>query len=120
MPQFMLLLYETPGDFAKLSPDEIQKVIEKYSAWGQRMAESGKMVAGHKLTEDGGKRLPKGGTAAAATDGPYAETKEVVGGVYILRAKDFNEAVTLAVGCPHSQFGRIEVRQIDFMGQPET
>ena len=120
MPQFMLLLYENPGDFAKLSPEQIQSVIEKYSTWGQKMAESGKMVAGHKLTEDGGKRLAKGATAAAATDGPYAETKEVVGGIYILRAKDYNEACQLAVSCPHSQFGRIEVRQIDFMGQPET
>jgi hypothetical protein len=44
----------------------------------------------------------------------------VVGGISILRAKDYNEAVGLAVSCPHSQFGRIEVRQIDFMGQPET
>jgi hypothetical protein len=70
MPQFMLVLYESPGDFAKLAPEEIQKVIEKYSAWGQKMAETGKMVAGHKLTEDGGKRLAKGAAAAAATDGP--------------------------------------------------
>lgn len=120
MAQFMLLLYENPGDFQKLSPEELQQVIEKYSAWGEKLAAAGKMVNGHKLTEDGGKKLPKGGKASMAVDGPYADTKEVVGGIYIVRAKDYSEAVELAVSCPHSQFGRIEIRQIDFMGQPEN
>src|SRR5439155_16410639 len=109
MPQFMLVLYENPGDFKKMAPEEIQKIIEKYATWGQQMGQSGKMVAGHKLTEDGGKKLPKGAGAAMAVDGPYAETKEVVGGYFVLRAKDYAEAVGLAEGCPHHQFGRIEV-----------
>jgi hypothetical protein len=78
------------------------------------------MVAGHKLTEDGGKRLSRSGGKVAVVDGPYAEAKEVVGGVYLLRAKDYAEAAEIASTCPHLEFGRIEVRQIDFMGQPEN
>jgi hypothetical protein len=120
MAQFMLVLYEKPGDFASMSPDQIQKVIEKYSTWGENLGAAGKMVAGHKLTEDGGRRLSRSGGKVSAVDGPYAEAKEVVGGVYLLRAKDYDEAVELASSCPHLEFGRIEVRQIDFMGQPET
>ena len=55
----------------------------------------------------------------AVTDGPYAEAKEVVGGIYILKAKDYAEAAELASTCPHMLYGRIEVREVDFMGQPE-
>jgi len=119
MPQFMLILFEKPGDFASMSPDQIQKVIEKYGTWGERMAKENRMVGGHKLTEEGGKKLDRGGGKVAVTDGPYAEAKEVVGGIYILRAKDYAEAAELASTCPHMEYGRIEVRQIDFMGQPE-
>jgi hypothetical protein len=120
MPQFMLILYETPGDFQKMSPEEIQQVIEKYTAWGGKLGAAGQMVAGHKLTEDGGKQMSRKANKLTVVDGPYTETKEVVGGVYLVRAKDYNEAVTIASDCPHLQYGRVEVRQIDFMGQPET
>ena len=120
MPQFMLILFEKPGDFANLSPDQIQKVIEKYGAWGEKLGMEGTMVAGHKLTEDGGKRLNSSGGKVAVTDGPYAEAKEVIGGVYLVKAKDYSEAAQIASTCPHIDYGRIEVRQIDFMGQPET
>lgn len=120
MAQFMLILYEKPGDFASMSPDQIQKVIEKYTEWGGSLGAAGKMVAGHKLTEEGGRRLTRSGGKVSAVDGPYAEAKEVVGGIYLLRAKDYAEAVELASTCPHMEFGRIEVREIDFMGQPET
>ena len=120
MAQFMLILYEKPGDFASMSPDEIQKDIEKYTEWGGSLGAAGKMVNGHKLTEDGGKRLSRAGNKLAVTDGPYTEAKEVVGGIYLVRAKDYNEAAEIASTCPHLQFGRIEVRQIDFMGQPES
>jgi hypothetical protein len=102
-----------------MSPDQIQKIIEKYSAWGQKMAAAGKMVAGHKLTEEGGKKMSRSGGKVTTVDGPYAEAKEVVGGIYILRAKDYAEAVQLASDCPHLDYGRVEVRQIDFMGRPE-
>lgn len=119
MPQFMLVLFEKPGDFGSMAPDKIQAIIEKYGAWGMKMAQEGRMVAGHKLTEDGGKKLDRSGSSVAMTDGPYAEAKEVVGGIYILKAKDYAEAASLAKTCPHMEYGRIEVRQIDFMGQPE-
>jgi hypothetical protein len=120
MAQFMLVLYEKPGDFASMSPEEIQKIIEKYGAWNQKLAAAGTLVNGRKLTEDGGKRLNIPGGKISVVDGPYAEAKEVVGGIFIIRAKDYNEATEIAKTCPHIQFGQIDVRQIDFMGQPET
>ncbi len=119
MPQFMLILSERPGDFAGMAPEQIQKIIEKYGAWGMKMAQEGRMVGGHKLTEHGGKKIARTGSSLAVTDGPYAEAKEVVGGIYILKAKDYAEAVELAKTCPHMEYGRIDVREIDFMGEPE-
>lgn len=119
MPQFMLILFEKPGDFSSMSPDKIQQIIEKYGAWGAKMAQEGRMVDGKKLTEDGGKKLDRSGSSVSVTDGPYAEAKEVVGGIYVLKAKDYAEAVSLAKTCPHMEYGWIEVRQVDFMGQPE-
>jgi hypothetical protein len=47
------------------------------------------------------------------TDGPFAEAKEVMGGVFILEAADYNQAVELAKTCPHMDFGTIEVRQFE-------
>lgn len=120
MAQFMLILFENPGDFAKMAPEDIQKVIEKYGAWGEKLGMTGKIAGGHKLTEDGGKRLDRAGSKIAVTDGPYTESKEVIGGIYIVKAADFAEACEIAKTCPHMEYGRIEIRQIDFMGQPES
>src|SRR3954469_6967240 len=119
MPQFMLILNEKPGDFASISPEQIQKILEKYNAWTGKVAAAGKLVDGKKLMEEGGKQLTKKGEKLSVTDGPYAEVKEVVGGIFVLKAADYNEAIRLASDCPHLDFGRIDVRQIDFMGQPE-
>jgi len=115
MPQFMLLLHETPGTYAKLSPTEIQAIIEKYAAWTGKLAAAGKLVGGHKLKEEGGKALAKAGDRVTVVDGPYSETKEVVGGYYLIEAADYAEAVELARGCPHVHYGRIEVRQVDLV-----
>src|SRR5947209_1477139 len=119
MPQFMLLLYENPGDFKGMSPEQIQTILQQYGAWTQKVAQAGKLVGGRKLMEEGGKHMKRAGTKLTVTDGPYVETKEVVGGYFAVRAKDYGEAVEIASECPHLQFGRIEVRQIDFMGRPE-
>lgn len=119
MPQFMLILDENPGFFANLSPTEIQAIIERYGAWTQKLAVSGKLVGGQKLHEEGGKLLSKAGGKTTVVDGPYTETKEVVGGYFVIKASDYDEAVKVAADCPHIDYGRIHVRQVDFMGRPE-
>src|SRR5882672_1918094 len=106
--QFMLILFEKPGDFASMSPEEIQKIIEQYGAWGGKVAAAGQMVGGHKLREEGGKRMTQTAGKLAVTDGPYAETKEVIGGVYLIKADSYDAAVKIASDCPHLKFGRIE------------
>ena len=114
MAQFMLLLHESPDDFAGLSPEEIQRVIGEYTAWREKLQEEGKLAGGLKLKDEGGRTLSRQNGQVRVVDGPYAEAKEVVGGFFLIEAADYDEAVEISKGCPHlihSQ--RVEVREVD-------
>ena len=108
MSQFMLLLYDDPSQWQKVSPEEMQSAIEKYRAWLQKpFTRDGK-----RLAEDAGRIMRLDGGQPRATDGPYSESKEVLGGFYIIEAADYDEAVKLAADHPHLQFGTLVVRKL--------
>lgn len=113
MAKYILLLHENPADFAHLSPDEMQAIIEQYSAWGRTLREAGKMHSGMKLSDDGGWHLRRTKGALSVTDGPYAEAKDVVGGFYVVEAADTAEAQSIAAACPHADRGWIEIRVVE-------
>lgn len=116
MPKYILLLHETPGDFAHLSPEQMQAIVEKYSAWLGGLQAAGRMAGGEKLKDDGGLHLRHTDRTTgqlAIQDGPYSETKEVLGGYFLIEAADRDEAVEIARGCPHLENGWIELREID-------
>jgi hypothetical protein len=116
MAQFMLLLHENPSAFAGLGAEEMRTVIGKYVAWGEKLRSDGKFVSSHKLKEEGGRHMIAGERGTLVTDGPFAEAKEVLGGYFIVEASSYDEAVEIARGCPHLDYGgRIEVRQIDLL-----
>ncbi|MEZ5978198.1 MAG: YciI family protein [Planctomycetota bacterium] len=122
MAKFMLILRsDITKDYSSFTPDQFGEILAKYQAWGEKLGASGNLQMGRKLTDEGGRVLtPTGqGTKATAKDGPYVETKEVVGGVYILDAKDYDHAAKMCEDHPNFLFGSIEIRQIDFMGGPE-
>lgn len=107
MSQFMLLLYDDPTGWAKLSPEEMQKAIEKYMAWRQKAVDS------KRLAVDAGKVIRANGGKPRTTDGPYSETKEVLGGFYTIEAANYDEAVRQAMTHPHLEYGgTVEVRQV--------
>ncbi len=108
MPQFMLLLYDDPSQWAKLSPEEMQKAIEKYRAWTTKPFTKDSK----RLGDDAGRVIRNQNGKARAADGPYSETKEVLGGFYLIDARDYDEAVALALDHPHAQYGTIEVRKL--------
>lgn len=113
MPQYMLLLHDAGTMPADISPDEIQGIIQRYIDWRKRAAGNGRRVDGHKL-RDGEGRLLRGRLGApTVTDGPYVEAKEVIGGLFIIEARDYDEAVRLASDCPHLEFGTIEIREVE-------
>ena len=78
MPKYMLLLHDNPASFANVSPEQMQKVIEKYIAWGDKLRQAGLMHAGDKLTDEPGKVVRRRDNQVRVTDGPYSETKEEV------------------------------------------
>lgn len=114
MPKYMLLLHDDPSGFATLSPADIQKVIEKYMAWGARLREAGVITESAKLTDEPGRVMRGQGAATRITDGPYSETKEVLGGYYTIVADSYDHAATRAADCPHLEYGgTIEIREVD-------
>jgi hypothetical protein len=115
MSSFMLLLHR-PANRPRVSADPAvyTQISREYMAWADRMRAQGHLKAGNKLTDDTGKIMRSAGERVSTTDGPYPESKEVVGGFFLLSARDYAEACRLAESCPHLKYGsHIEVRQVE-------
>jgi hypothetical protein len=93
-----------------LSPEQTQKVSEEWMAWFNRLTDEGKAVAGHPLGVEGKSVSGKNRTV---TDGPFAETKEAIGGYFMLDVETIEEAVAIAQQCPGLPYGaKVEVRPV--------
>jgi hypothetical protein len=106
MAHYMLLLRNQPGGWSGLSPEEMQKMTEKYMEWRTRHF----VLDGKGLVEGSGRVVQKG--AVSVTEGPFSESREVMGGYYTIQAADWDEAVSLAMTNPHTNFGSIEIREV--------
>jgi hypothetical protein len=113
MPQYMLLLHDSGTFPADMSPEDMQAVIQRYISWRKRVEAGGHKVGGHKLRDGDGRVMRRAGDATKVTDGPYAEAREVIGGLFIIEAQSYDEVVTLSRDCPHLDFGTIEIREIE-------
>jgi hypothetical protein len=118
VPKYLLLLHDAPGAYTNLSPEQRQQVIQKYIAWGEKLRNAGMLEGGQKLSDEPGRVMRASNGEVRVTDGPYSETKEVLGGYYIVRADSYDHGVQLARDCPHFDYGgTIEVREIDPLNQ---
>ena len=111
--KYLLLIYENEASFAGLSEAEQGKVFQEYMDYSNRIRKSGNYIAGQALQPISTAttvRVKNGKTIT--TDGPFAETREQLGGFYMVEAKDLDEAITLAAGIPAARTGSIEVRPI--------
>jgi len=116
MPQFMMVLHDSTTGMDGLSPEEIQKIVERYREWSEKVAAAGKLVGGQKLADEPGRHLTMKSGKVAVRDGPFAESKEIIGGYFVIEAADYDEAVRTSGDCPHLALGgRIELRQVDVM-----
>jgi hypothetical protein len=112
--KFMLLLHDRPKAFAKMSPEEMQQVVQKYVAWGRRLRARKLLDGSNKLTDDPGRVVRRRRGKTLVSDGPYAESKELLGGYFIVKAKNYDAAAECALDCPHLEYGgTIEIRQVD-------
>lgn len=111
--QYMLLIYDDPAVLAELSEDETNAMYGEYGAFTRALRESGKLVAADQLqpTSTATSLRVRGGKTLT-TDGPFAETKEVLGGYYLVAADSLDEALEWAEQIPSSKIGTIEVRPI--------
>jgi hypothetical protein len=116
MAKFMLILHNPPDLWRDLSPEEIQRKVEKYQAWANKIRTSGRHVSSEKLGEEGGRVLTLKAGRVNVADGPYSEAKEIVGGYFLFRAADYDEALELTRDCPFLDDCRLELRQTDPMG----
>lgn len=114
MPKFMMILHDSTTAMASLSPKEIGEIVQQYNDWRDRIAASGRLVGGEKLKDEGGKHLVAKGGKVSVRDGAYAESKEIVGGFFMIEASGYDDAVRISEDCPHLALGgRIELREVD-------
>ena len=114
MAQYLLLLYHDAAEGAKLEANFMQEAVAKYQAWGQRLRDKGIYLGSHKLENEPGKVLRSTSGKVLVTDGPYSETKEWLGGYYLIEAPTYQAAVDASRDCPHLEYGgTIEVRAVD-------
>jgi hypothetical protein len=112
---YMLLFRGTHWD-KSLSPEELQNVMSQWTAWFDRLAEQGKIKSAHPLMDEGKIVTWKKGQTVA--DGPFAESKEAIGGYFLLQNSDLEEALEIAKECPTLKFGMaVEVRPVAEMCQ---
>src|SRR5246500_3725539 len=111
--EYMLLIYSSEADAKKMSAAEGRQIYQEYMTFTQDLTKSGKNKGGAPLeqtTTATTVRVRNGKTVV--TDGPFAETKEQLGGYYLVEAKDLDDAIAIAARIPGAKHGSIEVRPV--------
>jgi hypothetical protein len=111
--KYLLLLFGDESSWENMSEEEGQAEMAAYEVYGREAVEAGVFVAGEGLqpTSTATTMRIVGGDRVL-TDGPFAETKEQLGGFYVLDCKDLNDALAWAERCPASGNGSIEIRPV--------
>jgi hypothetical protein len=111
--KYAFTIYGDESAAESASPEEMQAVSQAYGELTQEMQEKGALVAGEGLypTQTATTLRVRDGERAV-TDGPFAETKEQLGGFYVLECKDLDEAIEWAAKIPGAQRGSIEIRPV--------
>lgn len=111
--QYLLLIYGEESTWASMPPEKIAEEMGAYFAYTEALAKSGKLLSGHELQPvSTAKTVSLMGGARSLVDGPFADTKETLGGYYLIEAETQDEAVEWAAKCPGARYGRIEVRPV--------
>jgi hypothetical protein len=108
--EYMLLFRGNNWD-KKLSPEELQQSMSKWTRWYDQLVRQGKIKSAHPLMPEGRIISQKKGQPIA--DGPFAESKEAIGGYFFLQQSNLDEAVRIAKKCPLLEYGMtVEVRPV--------
>jgi hypothetical protein len=111
--QYLLLLYSEEGAWNALPPKVQEEGLSAYAAYGEALRKAGALVNSNRLRDSvDATRVSVGGGKTKVQDGPYADTKEQLGGYYLIEAKDLDEAIQWAARCPGASHGTVEVRPV--------
>ena len=116
--KYLCLIYDEEKKFAEMSKSEMDSMMGEYRAFGESIKSGGQYIGGHQLAPvhtASTVRVRNG--KVSTTDGPFAETKEQLGGYYLIEARDLNEAIQIASRIPSAKSGSIEVRPIHVSNQ---
>jgi hypothetical protein len=106
-----LLIFRGTEWYKGLSPEQMQQVADQWLNWFKRLTEEGKVLSGNPLENEG--KIVSGKNGRMVSDGPFAESKESIGGYFLLAVNSLDEAVAIAQQCPGLAYGiRVEVRAI--------
>jgi len=117
--QYLLLIYGNEAAWMSMPKEELGKMYGEYFAFTEDIKKSGHYIGGNPLQPVSTAttvRVRDG--KQAVTDGPFAETKEQLGGYYLIEAKDLDDAIAIGGRIPGAKHGSIEVRPIQLMGAP--
>ena len=111
--EYMLLIYHNEEEAVRRPEDEKQQIFQEFAAFTQDVMKSGHRKAGAPLefTKSAATVRVRDGRTMV-TDGPFAETKEQLGGYVLVEAKDLDEAISIAARIPSSKYGSTEVRPV--------
>jgi len=113
--EFMLILFEDPDLVA--TDEQRKEAVERVGEFAMGLLRDGTLKGGaplHPVTE--AKRIRARDGERRVLDGPFAESKEVIAGYFVIEAPDRDAAVAIASRCPNAEFGSVEVREIVPMG----
>ena len=111
--RYLCLIYENEKSYTTMPKEQSDPVMAEYGAFTQGIKDSGHYIGGNALQPTpSATTLRVRNGKVSTTDGPFAETKEQLGGYYLINAKDLNDAIQVASKIPSAKFGSIEVRPI--------
>ncbi|HEU5071549.1 MAG TPA: YciI family protein [Verrucomicrobiae bacterium] len=106
-----MLIFRGTDWYKGLSPGEMQQITDRWMAWFNGLKDEGKCIAGNPLEREG--KIIAGKNGRLVSDGPFAESKETIGGYFLLRVGTLDEAVAIGQQCPGLPYGiRVEVRPV--------
>ncbi len=111
--QYLLLIYDNEATWSKMTEADQAAMYKEYGEFSKSIVKSGHHKAGHQLQPiSSATTVRVRDKKRVVTDGPFAETKEQLGGFYMIEAKDLDDAIAVAARIPSARFGSIEVRPI--------
>lgn len=123
--KYLLTIYSDESQWAKATPQDLEDMMSAYEAYSREITEAGVMLGGEGLSPSSTSTTVRvRGDEVLTSDGPFAETREQLGGYYLLDCRDADEAIGWAARMPGARYGAVEVRPVmDYEavgGDPDT